>query len=62
MPSKLPTHGEEVGKPEASPFCRLLLSAFEGDLRGRDELREELCDVQVVMKGNRIQRSRAFQG
>lgn len=62
MPSKLPTHVEEVGKPEASPLCRLLLSTFGGELRGRDELRKELGGVQVVMKGNRNQRSRAFQG
>lgn len=46
MPSKLATHGEEVGKPEASPLCRLLLSAFGEELRGGGELRKELHGVQ----------------
>ena len=62
MPSKLATHGEEVGNPEASLLCRLFLSAFGEELRGRGELRKELRGVQVLMKGNRIQRPRAFQG
>lgn len=60
--SKLAAHKEEAGKQKNSHPCWLLLAAFGEDIEGRDELSKELPGVQVGMKGNRIQKSWAFQG